>query len=120
MTKRDDNAAQFYSDPKNRQPVGRGRKQDASPGRLANHVPIRFSTETISRVKVLAELDGLTVSSWVRGVVEREIERRFPSKHETRLSVRVRAWQFYAPAQQPEDQTGLAEWDSERVILKLS
>ena len=45
---------------------------------LTSHVPIRFCSQTIERVKAIAEQSGLTVSAWIRWVVEREVERHMP------------------------------------------
>jgi predicted DNA binding CopG/RHH family protein len=40
------------------------------------HVPIRFEAEIIDRAKERAERDGLTVSSWIRRLVDRELAGR--------------------------------------------
>lgn len=72
----DESLYEFYADPDNRVPSGPGRRRVAKP--LTTHVPIRFSPEVISQVKQLADIDGKTVSSWIRDVVEAEIERRQP------------------------------------------
>jgi hypothetical protein len=53
---------------------------------LTTHVPIRFRPQTIEKAKVIAERDGMTVSSWIRGVVEREVERRMPASPQTHAS----------------------------------
>lgn len=74
----DDEAFAFYSDPNNQRPGKRAAKR--SGPRLTGHVPVRFPEETISRVRALADHDGLTVSSWIRQVVNREVERRLPSR----------------------------------------
>jgi DNA-binding protein H-NS len=47
--------------------------------RYTKHVPIRFRAEVIQQVKEIAERDGLTVSSWIRRLVERELERQTPT-----------------------------------------
>ncbi len=80
MSDRDDAAAAYYEDPENRQLKGSGQKRPGPPGRLTTHVPIRFSAGIIERVKELAADDGMTVSSWIRDVVEREVLRRERSK----------------------------------------
>lgn len=72
----DDSLYEYYSDPDNRLPRGPGRRRVSKP--LTTHVPIRFSPEVISQVKQLADIDRKTVSSWIRDVVEAEIERRRP------------------------------------------
>ena len=57
-------------------------KYSSEPGRrrlsptLATHVPIRFANETIEQVKVFANEDRKTVSSWIRDLVDDEIRRR--------------------------------------------
>jgi hypothetical protein len=66
----------YYADPDHRTPAGPGVRRKSKP--LTTHVPIRFSPETISGVKKLADHDRKTVSSWIRDVVEAEIERRRP------------------------------------------
>jgi hypothetical protein len=79
------------SNPESRNPVGpRGRAGQARL--LTSHVPIRFRPQTIEKAKVIAERDGLTVSSWIRGVVEREVERRMPASPQTHLSESGTRW----------------------------
>ncbi len=70
--------AKFYADPANRVPVGPPRKRQAQGRMLSGHVPVRFSPSIIVRVRALAAEDGLTVSAWIRSVVEREVDRRMP------------------------------------------
>jgi hypothetical protein len=67
---------EYYSDPEHRVAAGPGRRRTSKP--LSTHVPIRFSPEVITEVKQLAEKDRKTVSSWIRDVVEAEVERRRP------------------------------------------
>jgi hypothetical protein len=74
MATADDEAYEYYADPKNQVPTGPGRSRKSQP--LTTHVPIRFSTEVIAAVKRLAEHDQRTVSSWIRLLVEQEIELR--------------------------------------------
>ncbi len=76
MSDRDDAAAAYYEHPENRQLTGRGRKRSDQVPRLTTHVPVRFSSAVIERVKELAGEDGKTVSSWIRDVIDREILRR--------------------------------------------
>lgn len=52
----------------------RRRKPPTRP--LTQHVPIRFDAATIEQVRQFSDDDGLTVSSWIRHVVRREVERR--------------------------------------------
>jgi predicted DNA binding CopG/RHH family protein len=76
MSDRDDAAAAYYEDPENRRLKGSGQKRARQPGRLTTHVPVRFSSAIIERVKDLASRDGKTVSSWIRDVIEGEVLRR--------------------------------------------
>ncbi|HEY8686161.1 MAG TPA: hypothetical protein VIO57_11190 [Chloroflexota bacterium] len=76
MTEKD--SAEYYGDPKNRRIVGPAQRRKTG-AQLGNHVAIRFSSVTMAVVRTLAYRDGVTVSSWVRAVVEREVERRLPS-----------------------------------------
>lgn len=70
-------SADYYADPANRRIAGPARRRE--PRRqLSNHVPIRFDPATMAWVRFLAARDSTTVSSWVRAVVEREVERRLP------------------------------------------
>lgn len=66
----------FYKDPDNQMPVGPAHRRNAP--RLSSTVPVRFPAEMIAAVKRLADFDGMTVSSWIRRVVAREIRRREP------------------------------------------
>jgi hypothetical protein len=76
MSERDDVAAAYYEDPEHRQISGPGRKRSGATPRLTTHVPIRFSSTVIERVKDLSAEDGKTVSSWIRDVIEQELLRR--------------------------------------------
>jgi hypothetical protein len=62
-----------YIDPANRQPAEDAHARATQPRRLSRHVPIRFEAETIDRAKEVAEREGLTVSSWIRRLVDREL-----------------------------------------------
>jgi hypothetical protein len=70
--------AEIYADPANRVPAGPPRKRTTQGRMLSGHVPVRFSPSVIARIRTLAADDGLTVSGWIRAVVEREVERRMP------------------------------------------
>jgi hypothetical protein len=115
MTYDDDAAAAFYSNPKNREPAGPPRGRAGQARLLSSHVPIRFRPHTISKVKAIAERDGMTISSWIRGVVEREVERRMPTS-QTHQSASGTAWQvvhssnvtFETPTENPD-------WDPDRA-----
>lgn len=71
------NSAEHYANPENRRIVGTGRRR-AATSNLSNHVPIRFAPAVMAWVRLLAARDGVTVSSWIRSVVQREVERRLP------------------------------------------
>lgn len=57
-------------------PIKAGRHIDVPKGPLTNHVPVRFDRATIDAVKLWAERDGMTVSSWIRHLVRSEVARR--------------------------------------------
>lgn len=66
--------AEFY---KNSDNVRAGRRVTPAPrAPMTGHVPVRFSESVIARVKTLAAKDGVTVSTWIRNLVLKEIERR--------------------------------------------
>jgi hypothetical protein len=90
-----DNAdlAEFYSRPENQTVVGPGERR--KPSGLSAHVPIRFSAALIGKVRELAGQDGLTVSSWIRNVIEREVQRRAPNS--TSVSADMVAWDAGPP-----------------------
>lgn len=78
-------AAEFYENEQNREPAGPPRKRRGQSRMLDSHVPVRFPSETIEAVKVVAAADGLTVSSWIRHLVTREIARRQVPRTEPRV-----------------------------------
>jgi predicted DNA binding CopG/RHH family protein len=69
-------AQEFYADPENQVPAGPAHRRAGR--RLSATVPVRFPQALIDAVKRLADRDGVTVSSWIRRVVEREVVRRQP------------------------------------------
>lgn len=71
-------AEKFYSDPENLRPAGPARKRGQGKV-LTSHVPVRFSPSLIAAVKAIADMDGVTVSTWIRNVVTREVNRRATS-----------------------------------------
>ncbi|MCI0686260.1 MAG: hypothetical protein L0Y54_03330 [Sporichthyaceae bacterium] len=75
MSNRDDEAAAFYDIPAHRE-LGDAAHKPVAKRRLSNHVPIRFAAATIELVKRIAADDGITVSAWIRAVVEREVRWR--------------------------------------------
>lgn len=88
MSEMDDDAlAKHYEDPANRRISGRpSKRRRTRPQVLSNHVPIRFSPESMTRIRAAAHQDGLTVSSWIRLVVDQELARRWPPHAETMTS----------------------------------
>jgi hypothetical protein len=69
-----DDEIAFYRNPKN---IKAGaRVPPTTSAAMKGHVPVRFSESVIARVKTLAANDGVTVSTWTRNLVIREIERR--------------------------------------------
>jgi hypothetical protein len=47
--------------------------------RLTNYLPIRFAPEYLGAARALAIEDGVSISTWVRTLVEREVLRRSPA-----------------------------------------
>ena len=43
---------------------------------LTSHIPVRFRPEVITEVRKYADEDRKSVSTWIRDLVEREVERR--------------------------------------------
>lgn len=66
----------FYQDPEHLAPAGPARRRQRPI--LSEMVPVRFPREMIAAVKRFASQDGMTVSTWIRRLVAREIERRQP------------------------------------------
>jgi hypothetical protein len=53
---------------------------------MSKLVPVRFTPDVIAVVKSLADRDRVTVSTWIRNLVGREIERRLPPKTEPSMT----------------------------------
>ena len=74
----DTDAYDFYAEPANREPgpgpARRVRRQ--RPVKYDTHVPVRFTSDVIDQVKTFADEDGVTVSTWIRQAVRRELRRR--------------------------------------------
>lgn len=110
MSKRDDSNAAFYADHARIQLGGAPIRRKAAD-RLESHVPIRFRKETIDRVRSLAESDGLTVSSWIRTSVEKEVERRSAPTQATRLW-NTPSWHWIRSENLPDaPQTTNEDWE---------
>lgn len=70
-------AHEFYKDPEHLAVAGPGQRP---PQPLkSGMIPVRFTPDTIAAVKRVAKQDGLTVSTWIRRLVGRELQRRLPS-----------------------------------------
>ncbi|HEX5288294.1 MAG TPA: hypothetical protein VFX25_05455 [Streptosporangiaceae bacterium] len=69
-------ALEYYRDPENQVPAGEGQRRQGR--RLSTSVPVRFPAEMIAAVRRFATQDGITVSTWIRRLVAKEIERRQP------------------------------------------
>lgn len=46
--------------------------------RLTSYLPVRFAPDVLARARSLAVEDGMSISSWVRRLVEREVASRTP------------------------------------------
>jgi hypothetical protein len=70
-------AHEFYKDPEHLAVAGPGERP---PQPLKSGlIPVRFTPDTITAVKRVAKQDGVTVSTWIRRLVGRELQRRLPS-----------------------------------------
>jgi hypothetical protein len=70
-------ANDFYDDPDHQMPVGPARRRQRPI--KSSMTPVRFAPDMIEAVKHFASLDGLTVSSWIRRLVARELQRLQPT-----------------------------------------
>ena len=70
MTREEEHA--FYAQVENQEPQGPARRRRA---RLTEIVPVRFPEETLEALRLRAEADDRSVSSWIRRAVEHELER---------------------------------------------
>jgi hypothetical protein len=78
----DQEAYDFYADPANREIKGSGHRRRAP--RLTSMTAVRFAPEVIEAVKDVAHAEQLTASSWIRRLVQRELDRR-PAQRPTGL-----------------------------------
>jgi hypothetical protein len=100
MTDAEDHA--FYEDPEHLAIVGPGQRRER-PMKTAM-TPVRFTPEMISAVKGFASADGVTVSTWIRGIVAREIQRRQPPTT-TSAPILEKPQLDYPPELQPQSAT---------------
>ena len=66
----------FYGNPDNLLPVGPAHRRQRPI--MSGMVPVRFPEDMIAAVKRFASQDGMTVSTWIRRLVAKEIKRREP------------------------------------------
>jgi hypothetical protein len=67
-------AFDYYEAPARRKPPpGSPRRRPEQS--LAQHVPVRFPSETIQRVKSVADAEGVTASAWIRRAVDEKLRR---------------------------------------------
>jgi hypothetical protein len=86
---------------------------------LTSHVPIRFRPQTIEKAKAIAERDGMTVSSWIRRAVEREVERRTPGLPQTHASESGTTVLITRRTDSPiEAETQIRNYDPDRAQLE--
>ncbi|MBA4248111.1 MAG: CopG family transcriptional regulator [Microbacterium sp.] len=63
---------EFYANPEHQLPAGRPVRRRA---RLSEPVPVRFPVDLLAQVRLRAEADDRSVSSWIRRAVEHELAR---------------------------------------------
>jgi hypothetical protein len=68
---------EFYQDPDHLAIAGPGQRRERPM--KSGMIPVRFAPEVIAVIKRFASQDGVTVSTWIRRLVGREIRRRQPS-----------------------------------------
>lgn len=112
----DSSATEIYRDPENRRAVGSPQRRRVGSVQLSNHVTIRFSAATISLIRALAGRAGMSVGTWIRAVVEREIERQL-ALPKTGSGSTAHAWLQALPAR---DHTANPSYvDREPDVLSL-
>jgi hypothetical protein len=72
----DEEVHAFYGDPEHLAVDGPGQRRQRPMKTVMT--PVRFAPEMIAAVKRFASEDGMTVSTWIRRVIAREIQRRQP------------------------------------------
>lgn len=61
----------FYNDPDNQTPQGPARRRTS---KLTELVPVRFSPDTLAKIRDAADADDRSVSAWIRRAVDHELE----------------------------------------------
>jgi hypothetical protein len=79
----DDATAWKHYDDETMREASAGPAQTPRRPSLSAQVPIRFSPGTVAAVGRAAESDGMSVSSWIRHLVEKELSRRDASSGPT-------------------------------------
>lgn len=64
-----------YANPDNQTPQGPARRRTA---RLTELVPVRFSPDTLEKIRDAAGADDRSLSSWIRRAVEHELDNTPP------------------------------------------
>lgn len=77
----------FYADPGHLVPAGPAQRRQRPV--MSGMVPVRFPQDMIAAVKRFAGQDGMTVSTWIRRLVAKEIERRQPPQTATASAERI-------------------------------
>jgi hypothetical protein len=88
-------AHEFYKDPSHLAVTGRG-EPPAQPMK-SGLIPVRFTPDTIAAVKRVAKQDGVTVSTWIRRLVGKELQRRLPSTTSPRIEPEAIQINYTAP-----------------------
>lgn len=95
-------AHEFYKDPEHLAASGPGQRRRRPM--KSGMIPVRFSPDMIIAVKRFASQDGVTVSTWIRRLVGRELQRRQPSA--TAVASEAPSVQFdYPPTFRLQSQT---------------
>ena len=95
-------AHEFYMDPEHLAIAGPGQRRERPM--KSGMIPVRFSPDVIAVVKRFASQDGVTVSTWIRRLVGREIQRRQPPA--TAAATKAPTVQFeYPEAIRPQSET---------------
>lgn len=104
-------AHEFYKDPEHLAVAGPGQRRERPM--KSGMIPVRFSPDVIAAVKSFASHDGVTVSTWIRRLVGREVQRRQPSA--TAAASEMPAVQFdYPESIRPQSET-VSHAGSERL-----
>ena len=80
-----DDVYSYYDDDRNVDVAGPA-VEPPRRGRLSSHLPVRFSPAVLASARQLAVEDGMSISSWIRWLVEREIMRRTPASTKPSVS----------------------------------